>query len=321
MAIANEKVGRYLLRNPLGAGGMGEVWKAYDELFDHEVALIIVRSEHDPTHRLALVQEIASMKNLPGHQNLVSLLDVVEEGGAPSGIVMEYVPGPTLKEVLENYPDGLPWNLIAPLVEGLLNGLGHVHNNLIIHRDLKPGNIKLQRYDGAKPFRATQVKLLDFGLARIKQNEDTEFTRGGAGTCVYMSPEQLRREPQAVPTDIYAFGVLLFEISCGHPPFFGSIAAICEGHTNQIPPLISSQRSNVPEELDLAVKQALSKRMTDRPASTEVLLNLLQPCLDVLAASAEGHSIPGLNPPIRPSETITQNHLKLYRTMNKNLLL
>ena len=287
MAHENQLIGRYRLLNRLGAGGMGEVWKALDTgVTQREVALKLVLSEEDPQMLHVLASEAKAMAQLPMHTNLAALLDVVEEG-ANLALVMEYVPGPNLRALLRNYPAGLPWAVIHAVAEGLLHGLEHAHGHHVIHRDLKPENIKLLSIDGSKPLKPNQVKILDFGLARAEKEQSTRFTRGASGTFAYMAPEQLTGQAQTEGTDLYALGILLFEMACGGPPFGGpgkeSFGAIYQGHTAEPPPLPSMLRADAPPEFDQAILRTLARQASLRPRSAEELADFLLPMLARLA--------------------------------------
>jgi len=316
MAAIDQMIGRYRLLQRLGQGGMGEVWKALDTgVTQREVALKLVLSEEDPAMLHVLSSEARAMAQLPMHPNLVALLDVVEAEQSLV-LVMEYVPGPTLRGVIKNYPGGLPWGLIAPLAEGLLHGLEHAHAHHVIHRDLKPENVKLLGFDGTKAAKPASVKILDFGLARAQKEQSTRFTRGASGTFAYMAPEQLTGQPQSEATDLYALGILLFEMACGQPPFGGagrdSFGAIYQGHTSEPPPLPSLSRHDAPTEFDLAVLAALSKQPGTRPQSAEALAELLLPTLRALAANRSlvaPVAVAALPPVDSTSKTSTPHHV------------
>ena len=287
MAEANQLIGRYRLLQRLGAGGMGEVWKALDTgVTQREVALKLVLSEENPQMIQVLAGEARAMAQLPVHPNLVALLDVVEEGNSLA-LVMEYIHGPTLRTLIRSYPTGLPWAMLLPLAEGLIYGLEHAHGHRIIHRDLKPENVKLLSFDGTKPLKFTQVKILDFGLARAAKDQSIQFTQGASGTFAYMAPEQLTGQAQSEATDIYALGILLFEMACGCVPFGGpgkeSFGAVYQGHTTEPPPPPSTIRLDASEEFDQALLFALAKQQSARPKRAEDLEALLLPVLARLA--------------------------------------
>src|SRR5947207_1910111 len=209
------KLGPYEIQSPLGAGGMGEVYRTRDTRLDREVAIKVlpVGFARDP-ERLRRFQQEAQAAAALNHPNILAVHDFGEHEGSPY-MVTELREGETLRERLR--PGTLPVRKATEYAEQVARGLGAAHEKGIVHRDLKPENIFVTR-DG-------RVKILDFGLAKLTQNIDlTGFeseaptlranTDAGMimGTVGYMSPEQVRGLPVDFRSDIFSFGTVLYEM-------------------------------------------------------------------------------------------------------------
>src|SRR5262245_48296755 len=211
-------IGPYLIDGPLGAGGMGEVYRATDSRLGRHVALKVIRraATGDATGEdLALDRLLreATLASALNHPNIVTIYEtgVIE---ADRYIAMELVDGVTLRQAAA---DGVPLARALSVARQIAEALAVAHAAQIVHRDIKPDNVMV-RPDG-------YVKLMDFGLARVQVAVDTESTRAGSdpgmiiGTVGYMAPEQARGEAVAPEADVFAFGVLLYELVTGRHPF------------------------------------------------------------------------------------------------------
>jgi serine/threonine protein kinase len=201
------QLGPYLLESRLGAGGMGEVWKARDTRLDRVVAIKQLRREHSSRFQ----QEARAIAAL-NHPNICTLYDV-----GPDYLVMEYIEGSPLR-------GPLPPGRVLPLAVEIAGALAEAHSKGILHRDLKPGNIMITSRGAAK--------LLDFGLAKVLADSvdrslgPTQTLEGTvAGTPAYMSPEQARGQPLDERSDVFSFGAVLYEMLTGRPAFEGPSAA------------------------------------------------------------------------------------------------
>jgi eukaryotic-like serine/threonine-protein kinase len=220
-----DRIGPYEVIAPVGAGGMGEVYRARDDRLHRDVALKIVspRFALDPA-RLARFEREAQILAALNHPNIATLYGLEETRGLQA-LVLELVEGETLADRLASYPTGLPLQEAVGIAQQMAAGLETAHESSIVHRDLKPANIAL-RPDGT-------VKLLDFGLARALESTAESDSAGptitvsqtGIGTVVgtpaYMSPEQARGQTIDKRTDIWSFGVVLYEMLTGRRAFQG----------------------------------------------------------------------------------------------------
>src|SRR4029434_9707140 len=216
------RLGPYEIESAIGAGGMGEVYRARDSRLNRDVALKILPGELalDPD-RLARFKREAQVLASLSHPNIATIYGV-EDADAAHALVLELVEGPTLAERLERGP--LPLEEAIAVARQIADALEAAHGQGIVHRDLKPGNIKLKA-DGT-------IKVLDFGLAKtvspaVSADAETRLTvvsQTGliVGTVAYMSPEQARGADVDKRTDIWAFGVVFYEMLAGRHPFMAS---------------------------------------------------------------------------------------------------
>jgi len=293
------RLGRYEIIAALGAGGMGEVYRARDERLQREVAIKVLRQEAsadpDLQRRFALEARSASALN---HPNILTVHDVGMEGGIPY-IVSELVDGEPLGALIAR--GKMPVRKVLDLAVQVADGLAAAHQAGIVHRDLKPANLMVTK---------TGAKILDFGLAKAVPKEvagareqQTGTTPGIiVGTATYMSPEQVRGEALDPRTDQFSFGLVLYEMLTGKAPFarssaMSTMAAIVEENA----PPIGELNPSVPAPLRWCVERCLAKDRDDRYASTADLKRKLetirkhleettgsQPALPVQPAAANG---------------------------------
>ena len=253
---------RYKIVRHLARGGMAEVYLAHDLLLDRPVALKVLFPEFaaDRSFVERFRREARAAANL-NHPNIVSIYDWGEEGGTYF-IVMEYVDGRTLRELVRAEGPLHPTRA-AEIGADIAAALGFAHRNQLIHRDVKPGNVMI----------AGLVKVTDFGIARAGDPAES-LTQTGAvmGTATYFSPEQAQGQPIDPRSDVYSLGVVLYEIVTGRPPFTGdSPVAIAYQHVREQPVPPSRINPDVPRAFEAVVMRAMAKNRDDRYPSADAL--------------------------------------------------
>lgn len=255
--------GRYQVRSRIARGGMATVYLATDLRLERRVAVKVMHGHlaDDSQFKQRFIQEARSAARL-AHPNVVNVFDQGQDSES-AYLVMEYLPGITLRDLLEEYGSLTPQQAID-ISEAVLNGLSAAHKAGIIHRDLKPENVLLAD-DG-------RIKIGDFGLARAA----TANTATGAqllGTIAYLSPELVTRGVADTRSDIYAVGIMMYEMLTGEQPFTGDQPMqIAYRHANEDVPAPSLRNPRVPQELDELVQWATAKDPDQRPDDARVLL-------------------------------------------------
>lgn len=265
--IAGQIVGdRYLILSTIAAGGMATVYLAEDSRLERKVALKLVHPHlaADEVFKAKFQQEAKIAARL-AHPNLVNVFDQGEWRGLPY-LVMEYVQGITLREALNRF-GALDANRCLDAIEPALQGLAAAHRAGILHRDIKPENILLA--DNGS------VKLSDFGLARSITNQTAADSL--VGTAAYLSPELIERGSVDERSDIYAVGIVMYELLTGKQPFTGDEAIqIAIAHTNQATPKPSATIANIPIDFDDLVLWLTEKNPAARPANADAVLSIIK---------------------------------------------
>ncbi|MFB6812427.1 protein kinase [Streptomyces sp. NPDC056387] len=269
---------RYRLASILGQGGMGQVWTAYDQRLDRRVAVKLLRPDKvagpgsvaDELRR-RFVRECRVTAQVD-HPGLVTVHDAGSDGDELF-LVMGHVEGTDLADHLAQH-DPYPWQWAVAVVAQLCGVLSAVHAVPIVHRDLKPRNVMV-RPDGT-------VLVLDLGVASVMDTDTTRLTSTGTpiGSPAYMAPEQAMGGAVGPSTDLYALGVLLYELLSGNVPFAGSTAlGVLHRHLYEPPVPVRRLRPEVPHQLEAVLLHLLAKDPQERPASAQQVYEALVPLL------------------------------------------
>jgi len=308
---------RYHLLGVIGSGGMGVVWRAYDEALNRQVACKILSGSmaDDPRFKERFRREGRHIASL-SHPNIVTVFDSGTEGEF-AYIVMEYVRGASLRHVLATL-GSLPVDVTAALAADVLSGLAHAHDRGIVHRDVKPANLLLVS--------GGTVKVADFGIAKSLGGA-TELTGAGefVGTSTYASPEQLSGLSVGPSSDLYSLACVLFHCLTGHRPYVtGEPGNEVLQHRFADPPSLAEYRTDIPDELSFAVTHALAKDPSDRfqgasdmreaflPFASEASLRELLSRPEFVDVDDDTERSQMRDAPIRPLEpTPTRPHLPI----------
>ncbi|SOD95626.1 protein kinase domain-containing protein [Blastococcus haudaquaticus] len=295
--------GRYEITAPIAVGGMGEVWKARDQVLDRIVAAKVLKSEFtgDPSF-LARFRNEARHTAALTHPNIASVFDYGETVDDVNGqqlafLVMEFVEGQPLVTILHD-EGALPVDWTLHVLSQSAEGLSAAHRAGVVHRDIKPGNLMV-RPDGV-------VKLTDFGIAQAR--DTTPLTRTGmvVGTAQYLSPEQAQGMEVTAASDVYSLGVVAYECLTGARPFDGaSQVAIALAHINRPPPPLPS---HIPPAVRLLVERALAKDPADRFPDGSGFAEAIR------RVAAGGTLAPVVGPGTRPTQIVATDELADSRT-------
>ncbi|HEU4466611.1 MAG TPA: Stk1 family PASTA domain-containing Ser/Thr kinase [Agromyces sp.] len=259
--------GRYQVRSRIARGGMATVYLATDLRLERRVAIKVMHGHlaDDNTFKTRFVQEARSAARL-AHPNVVNVFDQGQDADM-AYLVMEYLPGITLRDLLKDYKRLTPEQTID-ILDAVLSGLAAAHKAGIVHRDLKPENVLLAD-DG-------RIKLGDFGLARAA-SANTATGQALLGTIAYLSPELVTRGVADARSDIYALGIMTYEMLTGEQPYVGEAPMqIAYQHANESVPAPSTRNPAVPHELDELVLWATSRDPDARPADARIMLERLR---------------------------------------------
>ncbi|HEX4444866.1 MAG TPA: protein kinase, partial [Galbitalea sp.] len=315
--------GRYQVRSRIARGGMATVYLATDLRLERKVAIKVMHGHlsDDAKFRERFIQEARSAARL-AHPNVVNVFDQGQDSDM-AYLVMEYLPGITLRDLLQENGQ-LTTDQTLDILEAVLAGLSAAHKAGIVHRDLKPENVLLAD-DG-------RIKIGDFGLARAA-SANTATGAALLGTIAYLSPELVTRGIADTRSDIYAVGIMTYEMVTGVQPFVGEQPMqIAYQHANDTVPAPSEQNPRVPDEIDELVLWATSRDPDDRPRDAKTLLSeviAVRSALDAgdsrNATSAQRtmvfpEAVEAIAPPVRrdTSETVVISPVKRRPTARAN---
>lgn len=293
---AGQTISHYVIKERIGRGGMGEIWRAEDTHFEERrnVAIKVLPPEFadDPARVSRFKREAETVARL-NHSNIVTIYDtdyIAGDQGNVHFIVTELIEGQTLRAVMDAAELG--WRKSVMIAAQVASALAAAHSVNIIHRDIKPENIMVLDHDSKIPGKVRHVKVLDFGIARMGWGDGERGRRGDVenaptsspglfasssltahgvvlGTARYMSPEQARGEKLDARTDIFSFGIVLYEMVAGRHPYAGKsdeeILAALKSNEEILP--ISTLKADIPAALDRLIARAIRKRREDRYAS------------------------------------------------------
>jgi len=257
--------GRYQLSEEIGRGGMGVVYKAYDAKLNRIVAIKQLPKEITKNAKaIKLLKNEANVALSLSHPNILRLTNF-EESGDEVYLIMEYVEGKSLSDIIFEETK-LPLDLALEIGKQILNALNYAHAQNVVHRDLKPSNIIVSgKMDDVGVVHT--VKIIDFGIARLVNDTMTKLTGTTTGTLIYMSPEQIKNKPQDKRSDIWSWGIVMYEMLHGTPPFNSDLQIL---HENP------EHIKGIPDWLDAIIQKCLSKDPDDRFQSTEDILEAIQ---------------------------------------------
>jgi len=289
-----QRLGDHVIRGAIGAGGMGEVYRAFDTGLERDVAIkVLPRELADDLDRQARFEREAKSIAALNHENIVTIHAIGEDGGVRY-LAMELVQGETLEDRIPE--SGMATAELLEIAIPIASALAAAHAKGIVHRDLKPANVMVTA-DG-------KIKVLDFGLAKLTHRTDEPLepvgensataamsmkTQAGTvvGTMPYMSPEQLSGKTIGPPSDLFSFGVMLYEMATGRRPFQGSSGpTLISSILTESPPPVVELSPSIPRSLGDLIERCLSKNPADRPADSAELRTNLEAHRSTVSSSA-----------------------------------
>jgi formylglycine-generating enzyme required for sulfatase activity len=294
------KLGVYRIDSLLGVGGMGVVYGAWDEVRGRSVAIKCLHPNlvADPEVKRRFLREARALRAFQ-HQGAAAIFDFLQHREV-LGIVMERIDGVTLTRHIARWRGRVPWDEVHAIFTSMLDAMAEAHASGIVHRDLKPDNV-IVRSDAAR----LAAKIVDFGIAKIR--EGTTFTVTGAfiGTCRYMAPEQVKAPQLADPrSDVYSLGVTLYELCTGRVPFdYANHFAVMMAQVHETPDPPREHRPDMPEPLEALILRALAKNAAERPPTCQAFREQFDAAL-AGAVTAVDHrdSAPHLSPIMRDTD-------------------
>jgi len=262
--MVGQTISHYKIIEKLGEGGMGIVYKAHDTKLNRMVALKFLppAMTSDSEARERFIQEAQTASALD-HSNICTVHEIDETDDGQTFIVMAFYDGQTLKKMIDKGP--LEINTVIDITIQIAKGLKEAHDNKIVHRDIKPANIMITTKN--------QVKIMDFGLAKLAGRAQITTTGSTVGTAAYMSPEQASGKEVDHRSDIWSLGTILYEMLTQQRPFKGDYEqAVVYSILNEEPAPVSSLNPELPEDLQKIVHKTLSKEPGERYQSVSALI-------------------------------------------------
>lgn len=268
-----QSIDRYRIEEEIGKGAMANVYRAFDPSINRALAIKVLRADRciNDNHRTRFLRESRTAGNLT-HPNIVTIYDVGEDQGQPY-IAMELLQGVPLDRLLKS-EHHFTLSETLEICMQLAQSLEYAHRQGIVHRDIKPSNIIY-----SKDSTGIKIKITDFGIAHVEDTDLSQQTQEGdlLGTPQYMSPEQVLGQPVDNRSDLFSFGVILYELLTRNKPFQGdSIATLMFRIATEDPPPMGETAQQIPPTLHRLVYRLLQKKPDKRPADTQELVNILQ---------------------------------------------
>ncbi len=272
MIVKGERINdRYLIIRTIGEGGMANVYLAHDTILDRDVAIKVLRGDlaDDEKFVRRFQREAISASSL-SHPNIVEMYDVGEDNGAYY-IVMEYVPGRTLKSLIKRR-GALTIPEVLDIMLQLTSGIAHAHASYIIHRDIKPQNVMILD-DG-------MVKITDFGIAMALNSNELTQTNSVMGSVHYLPPEQANGSGSTIKSDIYSLGIMMYELLTGKLPFKGENAVeIAIKQMKEPIPSVCKKNPEIPQSVENIILRACAKNPKNRYNNVNEMAHDLEECM------------------------------------------
>ena len=298
-----------MLERELGTGGMARVFLGRDEVLDRPVAVKVLNPLHGGTDIGERFQREGRTAARLAHPNIVQVYDAGEgalDGRESPYIVMEYVPGGDLKELIDRQ-GRLSGAELSRLGGEVCSGLAHAHERGVIHRDIKPHNILLDENGHAK--------VTDFGIARALDTSQATLTGAYLGTALYSSPEQLQGQKVTPKSDVYSLGVTLYQAATGEPPFSGGTPIeVASQHVSKAPTPPRERGADVSEDLEVLILACLAKQADDRPTVDEVRSRLEAGTPAAGATQAQAEAPAAVPPPTERTRRAEQPRAEQTRS-------
>jgi len=320
--LVGKQLGAYRIEQELGAGGMGTVFAGRHADTEQLVAIKIMRGDHTrfPSFEQRFLREAQAIARLD-HPHIVKLLYFEKQGEYPY-LVMELIKGGNLRSLLQKYASvgrTMPLTMALGLIQQAAQALAYAHKQGVIHRDIKPDNMLLQRIgDPANGPPRFTLKLTDFGLARLVQSTGLTSMSGAVmGTPHYMAPEQCLGQPVDQRADIYALGVVLYEIATGYLPFQASNREdVMAKHVNETPRPPRSVNPELSPVVEQLIMRCLAKKPDDRYQTAEELVQAID---QVLRSSAVPPHYSIVQTPVNPQLASTEIETPIQPSTNPQL--
>jgi serine/threonine-protein kinase len=301
--------GRYRIVRLIGLGGMGSVYRATRLLIGDEVAMKILHTERvsDPHAAERFRREAQAAARLK-HPNVVSIYDVGITSDGLQYLVMELLEGQSLRQIIRQ-EGPLPASVAVEITTQICAALDEAHRQHIVHRDIKPDNIIIH-----STLTGLRVKVLDFGIAKLRDDVASHITQTGSvmGTPHYMSPEQCLGEELDSRADIYSLGIMLYEMLCGRVPFNAPVStAVVVQHVNQPPPSLCAINPGISPQVEAVVFHALAKQRAARPPTAGALARELTTAVYPTSVPASIHPTwPQMSGPLQPPTHNTEETVR-----------